>query len=89
VGRLRHINLEHIPWPISILKFNQAVTEMNPGDHMIVFLKDSDVMTNLLQLLRYQPDVAFTTSTSGGDMSIEVKKECCAITRDLMADNPD
>jgi hypothetical protein len=75
MGRLRHINLEDIPWPISILKFNQVVSEMKPGDHMIAFLKDVDVMNNLLQLMRHQPDLGVTTSTSGNDFYIEVKRQ--------------
>lgn len=78
MGRRRHINLEDIPWPISILKFNQAVCEMKPGDRIIAFLKDADVMTNLLQLLHHRTDVGVTTRASGDDLCIEVKKERCA-----------
>ncbi len=75
VERRRRINLEDMPWPMNILKFNQAVSEMKPGDHMIAFLKDADVMANLLRLLRHRPDMKFTTSTSDEKCRIEVKME--------------
>jgi hypothetical protein len=78
VGRLRHINLEDTPWPISILKFNQAVSELKPGDDMIAFINDADVIANLLQLLRHQPGVGFTVSFAGSDFCIEVKKDRCS-----------
>jgi hypothetical protein len=47
---------------------------MKPGDHIIVFLKDVDVMINLLQLLHHRPDVGVTTRASGSDLCIDVKK---------------
>ena len=75
VGRHHRIDFVDTPWPISILAFNQAVSEMKPGDHMIAFLKDADVMAGLLQLLRHQPDVTIINATSHGDFCIEVKKE--------------
>ena len=87
VGRRRHINLENIPWPISVLKFNQAVSEMNPGEQIIASLKDADVVTNLLQLLRHQPDVEVTTSTSDAELRIEVKKKGCASSHGVAMDN--
>ena len=84
MGRLRHINLEDTPWPISILKFNQAISRMRPGDHIIAFLKDADVMTNIEQLLRHQPDVEVMTSTPGSEYCIEVKKPRQTAHRDEM-----
>ena len=42
-----HINLEDLPWPLNVLKFNQAIYEMQPGDDMIATIKDPDVVGNL------------------------------------------
>jgi hypothetical protein len=87
VGRHRHINLEDTPWPMSILKFNRALSEMQPGDDMIATLSDADVITNLLQLLRHHPGVGFTVSSSGSDFCIEVKKEECRVGRGAVTDD--
>lgn len=87
VGRHRHLNLEDTPWPMSILKFNRALSEMKPGDDMTATISDADVITNLLQLLRHHPGVGFTVSSSGSNFCVEVKREEYVVGRGAVTDN--
>jgi hypothetical protein len=57
-----HLNLEELPWPVNVLKFNQVVYDMQPGDDMIATIKDADVVGNLQQLLDSQPELHFDVS---------------------------
>ena len=69
-----HINLEDLPWPVSVLKFNQAVYDMQPGDDMVATIKDANVVSNLRLLLGGQPDVRFEMSRTDTDYRIRVSK---------------
>jgi len=74
-GRQRKINLEKMPWPVSVLKFNRAVSEMKPGDKIIAFIRDADVIANLLKLLRGRGGVGVTVSSFDGEFCFEVRKK--------------
>jgi TusA-related sulfurtransferase len=69
-----HINLEQFPWPVNILKFNQAVYDMRPGDDMIATINDADVVGNLQQLLSSQAEVVFDVFQTNTDYRIRVTK---------------
>lgn len=69
-----HINLEDLPWPLNVLKFNQAIYEMQPGDDMIATIKDPDVVGNLQLLLSSQVELYFDVSQADTDFLIRVIK---------------
>jgi TusA-related sulfurtransferase len=69
-----HLNLEELPWPVNVLKFNQVVYDMQPGDDMIATIKDADVVGNLQQLLDSQPELHFDVSQTDEDYRIRVTK---------------
>jgi len=69
-----HINLEDLPWPLNVLKFNQAIYEMQPGDDMIATIKDPDVVGNLQLLLSSQMELYFDVSQADTDFLIRVIK---------------
>lgn len=69
-----HINLEDLPWPLNVLKFNQAIYEMQPGDDMIATIKDPDVVGNLQLLLSSQVELNFDVSQADTDFLIRVIK---------------
>jgi TusA-related sulfurtransferase len=69
-----HINLEDLPWPLNVLKFNQAIYEMQPGDDMIATIKDPDVVGNLQFLLSSQVELYFDVSQADTDFLIRVIK---------------
>jgi TusA-related sulfurtransferase len=74
MSRHLHINLEDLPWPVNVLKFNQAVYEMQPGDDMIATVNDADVVGNLRQLLSSQSELRFAVFQTDADYRIEITK---------------
>ena len=74
MSRHLHIDIEDLPWPVNVLKFNQAVYEMQPGDDMIATIKDADVVSNLRLLLSNQSDLRFNVSQKNTDYRIRVTK---------------
>lgn len=74
MSRNLHINLAHLPWPESVLKFNKAVHEMRPGDKMTANVSDADVVANLRQLLGSLADFLFDISQRDTDYHIRISK---------------
>ena len=74
MGRHLHLHLEDLPWPVNVLKFNQAVYDMQPGDDMLATLNDLDVVGNLQQLLSSQAEVYFDVFQTNTDYRIRVTK---------------
>lgn len=74
MGRHFQINLANLPWPVNVLKFNQAVYNMQPGDDMLAMVNDSDVVGNLQQLLSSQVEVDFDVFQTNTDYRIQVTK---------------
>ena len=74
VGRDFDIDIANLPWPVSILKFNQVVHNLRPGDNMITRTSDADVLGNLRQLLGSRPDLHFDVSLSDTGYRIRVTK---------------
>ncbi len=65
-----HLNLDVLPWPINVLKFSQAVHDLQPGDDMTASITDDDVVGNLRQLLRSQANVRYDVTRSKNDSHI-------------------
>jgi TusA-related sulfurtransferase len=74
MGRHLQINLENLPWPVNLLKFNQAVYDMQPGDDMLATVNDSNVVGNLRQLLSSQAEVVFDVFQTNSDYRIRITK---------------
>jgi TusA-related sulfurtransferase len=74
MGRHLQINLENLPWPVNLLKFNQAVYDMQPGDDMLATVNDSEVLGNLRQLLSSQAEVVFDVFQTNSDYRIRITK---------------
>ena len=74
MGRHLQINLENLPWPVNVLKFNQAVYDMQSGDDMLATVNDSDVVGNLQQLLNSQAEVDYDVFQTHTDYRIRVTK---------------
>ena len=63
-----------VPWPASLLKCYQHTDEMQPGDEMIISLKDKDVKESLVLILNAMPEHTFDVSTAGHCYLIHVIK---------------
>jgi hypothetical protein len=73
--RQRQLNLDDLPWPLSLLKFDQAVYELRAGDDMIATVKDREIVGNLRRLLCSQPDLCFHVIRTDRHYYIKVTKK--------------
>ena len=74
MSSLYQLHLEHLPWPISVLKFNGAVSALRAGDVMIATVQDMDVVGNICQLLGSQPDLRYEIQKTDAAYRIQVVK---------------
>jgi TusA-related sulfurtransferase len=74
MSRHLHIHLENLPWPVNVLKFNQAVYDMQPGDDLLATVDDANVVGNLQQLLGSQAEVNFDVLKTNSDYRIRITK---------------
>ena len=74
MGSHYHLHLEHHPWPVSLLKFNGAVSALQSGDDMIVTMRDPDVVGNICLLLGSQPDLHYEVRQNHAHYHIQVVK---------------
>lgn len=68
------IDLIGVPWPVNLLKCYRHTGEMQPGDEMIISLKDKDVKDGLVLILNAMPQLSFNVSTMGHGFAINVTK---------------
>ena len=54
-----HLDLDALPWPVSLLKFNQAVDTLRAGETLSANLCDADIVGNLERLMTCQPTLDF------------------------------
>ena len=74
MGSHYHIQLGHLPWPVSVLTFNGAVSAMRSGDDMIATIRDPDVVGNICLLLGNQPDLRYEVREADAQYHIQVIK---------------
>ena len=74
MGNHYQLHLEHYPWPVSLLKFNGAISAMRTGDDMIATLRDPDVFGNICMLLGNQPDLDYEVRQTDAEYRIQVIK---------------
>ena len=75
MGSHYQLDLEHLPWPVSVLKFNGTVSDMRSGDDMTATLRDPDVVGNLCQLLGSQADLHYEVRRTDSEYRIKVVKK--------------
>lgn len=74
MGSITELRLVDIPWPISILKCNRFLDEMQPGEHLVVTLTDAETKENLVMLLRATADCEFVVSDCPEGYLFHIKK---------------
>jgi TusA-related sulfurtransferase len=74
MGRHSTLFLEELPWPISILKCNQQVAALSPGDELRAKVKDKDTVDNLVLLLRATKACEFTIRATKDGFVLNIKK---------------
>ncbi len=53
------LDLTHMAWPVSVLRCNEALNQLQPGDELILTVCDSGVMDTVLMLIKSQADLRF------------------------------
>ena len=55
----QQLDLRDMEWPISILKCNEEIDGLQPGEALDVFVAHMDVVENLSLILAKQGDIRF------------------------------
>jgi TusA-related sulfurtransferase len=74
MNKTAKIDLHSIPWPVNLLKSHQYTTEMQPGDVIVISVKDEAVKNSLVLLLNAMPGLSFDVSAKGPGFEIKVTK---------------
>jgi TusA-related sulfurtransferase len=75
-----HLSLECLVWPLSVLQFNQAVQEMQPGEIITATSHDVNVVENLQMLLKAKSGYSFEVDQAETGYFIRVSskvRDCC------------
>jgi len=72
--KTRQLSLVDLPWPLSILKCNQRIVEMVPGERLDVTVKESATKVNLVILLKTMADYEFDICFSHGCYRLSIRK---------------
>ena len=68
------LDLSNIPWPASILKFKQAMDDMDAHKNLVVIFKDQYLVENVSLILDSLPEFSFRISRLGTYHHIHVNK---------------
>ena len=74
MGKAGQLNIVDLPWPLSILKCNQRMVEMVPGERLDVTLKENAIKENLVILLETMTDYDYDICSSHGCYRLRVWK---------------
>jgi len=74
MGKDGQLNLVNLPWPLSILKCNQQMVEMVPGERLDVTVRESATKENLVKLLRTMREYEFDVCSSHGCYRLSIRK---------------
>ncbi len=74
MGEIRQLSLVDLPWPLSILKCNQRMVEMAPGEGLDVTVKEIATKENLVILLKTMTDYKFDICFSHGCYRLSIRK---------------
>lgn len=72
--KIARIDLIGVPWPVNLLQCCRHTGEMQPGDAMVISVKDEDVKDNLLLILKATPELSVDVSDLGQRFAINVTK---------------
>ncbi len=72
--KVAKLDLIDVPWPMNLFKCSRHTGDMQPGDEMVITLKDEGVKKNLLLILNGMPGISVEVSTAGACYAINVTK---------------
>ena len=68
------INLRDIVWPVSVLRCNEALKLLQPGEDLTLIVCDPGVVKNILLLIKSQPDLRFKQCQESESYQITVHR---------------
>ena len=69
------INLSDIVWPVSVLRCNEALKQLQPGEDLTLTVCDPGVVNNILLLIKSQPDLRFKQCRESKSYQIMVHRK--------------
>lgn len=74
MNKTAKLNLLNLPWPVNLLKCHQYISGMQPGDELLISVKQEDVKNSLIMLLNAISGLSFDVSAEGPGFIIRVTK---------------
>jgi TusA-related sulfurtransferase len=68
------INLSNMVWPGCVLRCNEALAQLQPGEDLTITLIDHDVVDNILLLIKSKPDLRSIASRESESYRITVHR---------------
>ncbi len=68
------INLRNIVWPVSVLRCNEALRQLQPGEELTLTVCDPGVVNNIILLINSQPDLRFKQCQEAESYQITVHR---------------
>jgi len=68
------INLSYMIWPVCLLRCNETLSRLQPGETLSVIVSDPDMVNNILLLIKSQPDLQYNKSRESGSYRITVNR---------------
>jgi TusA-related sulfurtransferase len=68
------IDLSDIVWPACVLRCNEALKQLQPGEDLTLTVCDPGVVKNILLLIKSQPDLRFKQCQESESYQIRVHR---------------
>jgi TusA-related sulfurtransferase len=68
------INLCDMIWPVCVLRCNEALARLQPGEKLIIIICDLDIINNIILLIKSQEDLKYDSSNESGSYRIVVTR---------------
>jgi TusA-related sulfurtransferase len=75
MNKTAKLDLLSVPWPINLLKCHQYTADMQPGDEILISVKNQDVINSLVILLNATPGLSFEVTAKEPGFEIKVAKK--------------
>ena len=68
------INLSDMVWPVCVLRCNEVLKELRPGEDLTLTVRDPDVVKSILLIIKSKPDLRFKQFQGSESYQITVRR---------------
>lgn len=68
------INLSDMVWPVCVLRCNDTIARLQPGETLSIIVSDPDMVNNILLLIKSKPDLEYNSTPESGSYRIMVNR---------------